>query len=482
MFSSWLRGRSGIVRLRPLGRYRFNRRSYRGTGFVLIQEPGQQGVMIRAAVNGEKHMNYYVAWVVILIALVTGAPIVGCHTALMTTPNLYVQSNDNPFHAVPQLLQSNRVEVIYATDRAATQDGRSGLRYGYGRSGSLAYGVCVVEIGRDVSWADLVRESRTQRRSKSLPLVMREIRELGRFPDVPNLATFSGDTFVESPELIAERLATERQLTALLSDHLSRTSRREAYVYIHGFNNTFEEAAFVMAQLWHFMGRTGTPIIYTWPAGSPEGILGGYSHDSESGQFTGYHLRHFLHTIASCPDLEKIHLIAHSRGTDVLMTALRELNLEYRAAGMDTRSQLKLGNLVLAAPDLDLEVTGQRIIAELLPLIPERMTVYVSQADRAIAVVKWLFGSKFRVGQLRWSDLAPEHQKALAAVSQMHVVSVLERTSFLGHSYFHENPAVSSDVILLLRDNRDPGAGNGRPLIKRQDSFWEIDSTYPREP
>ncbi len=427
-------------------------------------------------------MNGYVASVAISLALLTGAPIVGCRTALMTTPNLYMRSNDNPFQAVPQSLQSNRVEVIYATDRAAAQNRKNGLRYGYGRSGSLAFGVCEVEIGRDVSWDDLVRESRTQRRSRSLLLTMRRIRELGRFPAVPDLAGFSRGTFAESREVVESRLAAERRLTALLSERLAHTPRREAYVYIHGFNNTFEDAAFVMAQLWHFIGRTGIPIVYTWPAGSPEGALGGYSHDSESGQFTGYHLRHFLQTIASCPDLEKIHLVAHSRGTDVLMTALRELNLEYRAAGMETRSQLKLGNLVLAAPDLDLEVAGQRIIAELLPLIPERMTVYVSQEDRAIAVVKWLFGSKFRVGQLRWSDLTPEHQEALGAVPQMHIVSVLERTSFLGHSYFHENPAVSSDVVLLLRDNRDPGAENGRPLIKRQASFWEIDGAYPRMP
>jgi hypothetical protein len=38
---------------------------------------------------------------------------------------------------------------------------------------------------------------------------------------------------------------------------------------------------------------------------------------------------------------------------------------------------------------------------------------------------------------------------------------------------------VSSDLILLLRDNRGPGAENGRPLIKRQESFWEIDDMYP---
>jgi esterase/lipase superfamily enzyme len=424
-------------------------------------------------------MKDNMARVVMALALATGMLLFGCaQQELMPTPNLYLQSKDNPFGAVPQSLQNNRVEVIYATDRAPTQDKKGGLHYGYERSKSLAFGVCSVEIGRNLSWDDLVRESRTRSRSKSLPLTMREIQELGRFPAVPDLAAFDRNTFAENPEVIVKRAATERQAITLLSDRLSRTPRREAYIYIHGFSNTFEDAAFVMAGLWHFMGRTGVPIIYTWPAGSPEGALGGYTHDTESGQFTGYHLRQFLKAIASCPDIEKIHLIAHSRGTDVLMTALRELNLEYRGAGKQTRSELKLGNLILAAADLDFEVTSQRITAELLPLIPERMTVYVSATDRAVGIANLLFGSKRRIGQLRWTDLTPEQRKALEAISQMQIIDARVNTGFLGHSYFHESPAVSSDLILLLRDNRGPGAENGRPLIKRQESFWEIDDKY----
>ncbi|MBP7936988.1 MAG: alpha/beta hydrolase [Phycisphaerae bacterium] len=412
------------------------------------------------------------------LALACGFLLAGCQQELMPTPNLYIGAKDNPFQAVPPALQSSRIEVIYATDRLPVQDKKAGLRYGHERSKSLAFGSCTVEIGRNLSWDDLVRESRTQRRGRSLPLNMAEISELGRFPSVPDLAGIHGATFEESPESVAKRSENERRLVALLSERLAKTPRHECYIYVHGFSNTFENAAFVMAGLWHFMGHTGVPIIYTWPAGSPEGALGGYSHDSESGQFTGYHLRQFLRTVASCPDLEKMHLIAHSRGTDVLTTALRELNLECRAAGKQTRSELKLGNVILAAADLDFEVTSQRITAELLPLVPERMTVYVSPTDRAIGVADVLFGSKRRIGQLRWDDLNPEQRKVLNAISQMQIVDARVNTGFLGHSYFHASPAVSSDVILLLRDNRDPGIENGRPLTRRGDSFWEIDDKY----
>ena len=47
-----------------------------------------------------------------------------------------------------------------------------------------------------------------------------------------------------------------------------------------------------------------------------------------------------------------------------------------------------------------------------------------------------------------------------------------------GHSYFIDNPAVLSDLILLLRDDRPPGAEHGRPLLHRDDGFWEIRDDY----
>ena len=100
----------------------------------------------------------------------------------------------------------------------------------------------------------------------------------------------------------------------------------------YGYNNTFEDGTFVIAELWHFLGRQGVPILYTWPAGF-FCRLRGYNHDRESGEFTVFHLKQFLRIVASTPGLEQLHLVAHSRGTDVLTTALRELFIETWAAG-----------------------------------------------------------------------------------------------------------------------------------------------------
>ena len=89
------------------------------------------------------------------------------------------------------------------------------------------------------------------------------------------------------------------------------------------------------------------------------------NYDRESGEFSVSHLREFIKNVAGCPDVERIHLVAHSRGTDVTISALRELNLHYRAQGKSTQAELKLENLVLAAPDVDgLLVGGASLEAE----------------------------------------------------------------------------------------------------------------------
>ena len=56
------------------------------------------------------------------------------------------------------------------------------------------------------------------------------------------------------------------------------------------------------------------------------------------------------------PEIEKIHVAAHSRGTDIATTALRELIIETRAKGLDPRAHLKIENLVLSAADIDVDI------------------------------------------------------------------------------------------------------------------------------
>jgi esterase/lipase superfamily enzyme len=402
----------------------------------------------------------------------------GCGSRqLMKTPNLYLRGDLDPFKNCPPADRNNRVDMLYATDRALEKQRGGGEGYGYRRSPSLAFGRCIVGIGEDVSWPALAENSVEKRRSVSLPLKIESIVELGRAPAVPVPLVKIGNRFAEDPAVIAERDKVAQALRAEVSRRLAATPRKEAFVFIHGYNNTFEDTAFVMADLWHFLGRTGVPIVYTWPAG--RGGLRGYNYDRESGEFTVFHLKNFLKGLAACPDLEKIHLLSHSRGTDVLSSAIRELVIEDRAAGKDPKKTLKVATLTMAAPDIDLEVFTQRMGGDKVGLVVGRVTIYVSEEDKALGLSTWLFSSLKRVGRLAYEDLSQQNQKRLAKNPFLSMIDARVRAGFIGHSYFYSDPAVSSDLILLMGHYRAPGPHHGRPLNPVAPNFWRIEKGYP---
>ena len=136
------------------------------------------------------------------------------------------------------------------------------------------------------------------------------------------------------------------------------------------------------------------------------------------GEFTIFHLKQFLRLLASTSELEELHLIAHSRGTDVLISALRELYIETSAAGKDFRTVYRIKNVVLAAADLDLEVVTQRVAAEYMGLGTERTTLYVLDVDLAIGISGLLFASFRRIGQLRPEDLTDEQRQHIERVAR----------------------------------------------------------------
>lgn len=404
----------------------------------------------------------------------------GCQTpGLMAAPNLYAAANTDPFRDVPAPLQTNVAEVIYATDRLPLDPpGPIGLDYGYFRAPALTVGVSRVAFGDEtIAWPALTAESLSASRTLDLtPRVVENVERL-QFPASSLYALARSGASEDRILLEAARDASHETLHQLIAEQSAHARRKEAYVFVHGYDVPFYEAVTTIAQIWHFMGRDGVPIAYTWPAG--RGGIRGYTTDRESGEYTIFHLKNFLEALAKSPDIRRVNIIAHSRGTDVVMTALRELHIHYRAAGDDTREALKLGAVVLAAPDLDLQVVTQRISAEGTPNVPERLTIYIFAEDRAIGLAGWLFDSVTRLGRLSPSALTDEERERLAGNDQLEIVDArITRPDFIGHSYFFRSPAVASDLMLVLREHRPAGAQFGRPL-GRDEGFWIIDDAYP---
>jgi esterase/lipase superfamily enzyme len=406
--------------------------------------------------------------------------IAGCAESrqLMPTPNLYTDEKATLFEALPEEYASTQVELLYVTDRAPETDEAGNLRYGHNRSNSVAVGTTVVDLGRNATWEDLVEASRTHSRFGKFKLRLVSIDEFARLPPTPMPYQVIDGEVVEDSEAVAAHDATVARVHAEVKRRLALTPRKDVYLYVHGYHNTFEDATYALAELWHFFGREGLPIVYTWPAGHPG--LFGYTYDRESSEFTVFHLKQAIEWLSAQPEIENIHLIAHSRGTDVAVSAFRELVIWARGAGIDPRERFKIKNFVFAAADLDVQVISQRIAAERLALAVDQGTLYTSPGDQAIGIAEWLFASpRGRVGTLAIEELTEaEAERMKANAARVTVVNFEGESSGFGHDYFRTNPAVSSDLVLKIRYGLKPGEA-GRPLEHIGLNFWRVPDGYP---
>jgi len=364
------------------------------------------------------HFLSRMVWVALSCCLIAGCG----DRELIPSPNIYVFSEDDPYENVPEHFRTNEVDVLYVTDRARTNTDTGATTYGYERSYSLGYGSATVRIGKeDTTWDQLVTASRTHKRKDNLRVTIVDTEEKGRFPETP-FPLVAGESPVldglrHDPSVVATHAAAAEKLRNEVRERLTRTPRKHAYVFIHGYNTTFDDAVSVAAEVWHFMPRMGIPIAYTWPAG--KGGLRGYFYDRESGEFTIFHLKEFLRILRSIDELEQIHLIAHSRGTDVTITALRELWIEMREFALQNPNRpRKFGQVIVAAPDLDLDVIRQRLAAEEIIRQLRSFTVYMSKSDVAIGFSTWLFVSQKRVGRLEDQELKKHMKMRLRAKRQ----------------------------------------------------------------
>jgi esterase/lipase superfamily enzyme len=421
---------------------------------------------------------------VVVLHLGAMSMLVGCASgpALPTTPNLYRDGDVSAMTEIASERRTTDVDILYGTDREPNESRSPARRYyDERRSPSLAVGNVSVRLGKDLSWDDLLRES-LDPKGRRVPLEITSVDERVRFPSSVTLPVRAANgELVEDPAFLSVRAAAVQAVRDEVSRRLATAERKDVFLYIHGVGNSFSDPMFRMAELWHFLGRPGVPAVYTWPAIKGGGLLRGYTYARESSEFTVYHLRQFLRAVASCPDVERIHILAHSRGTGVLLSVLSHLRLLYFDDPERGQRELKLGNVILAAPDIDLSVAQQRFRPDRVYRIIDRMTIYVTPEDRALGIAEFLFRSLTRLGATTGEDLTPEQVEALRSdrLALDPIEVKVKQKGAHGHTYWIDNPAVLSDVILILRDDLPPGVGHGRPLNRAESGLWEIYDGYP---
>lgn len=199
------------------------------------------------------------------------------------------------------------------------------------------------------------------------------------------------DFLTVEQDIIPERAAFRKALRQSLVQ--MPKGRREAVIYVHGFNNTFSEGLYRIAQLSHDLEMPGVTLHYSWPsAGNPLG----YVSDRDSAMFARDGLETLMQEV-SAAGAEHILLVAHSMGSALTMETLRQI-----AIRGDTGLQRKIAGVILISPDLDVDLF--RMQALTYGALPQPFLIFGSNRDTLLTLSARITGQPERLGNL--SDIS----------------------------------------------------------------------------
>ncbi len=321
----------------------------------------------------------------------------------------------------------DQVRVFFATDRRETDVGEFGGERGSG----ITYGSVFVSIPRTHKVGGIERPSMWRLEFSEDP---REHMVIVR------RSTFPREDFV-----------------ADIRDTLARGGSEASFVFVHGYNVAFDDAARRTAQITYDLDFRGAPVFYSWPS---QASLEGYTVDEANVEWSTLNLKNFLLDYAEHCGARDIYLIAHSMGNRALTRAVSSLFTERP----ELRGRFK--EIILTAPDVDADVFKRELAPKLVAGC-DKITLYVSDGDKA------LLASKKVHGYPRLGDAAA----GIAVVPGVETVdaSGLD-TSFLEHSYFAESGSVLKDIRrLVLEGLRAAQRGLTEKGSSASERYWKFE-------
>ncbi len=439
-----------------------------------------------------------------LFASLLAIVLAGCSTAPVLAPPPFVMLGEegrSHYENLPERLRTPEIPIVFFTDRNDERaPGSDQPVFGSQRSDISTYGVATIRPEQDLTWAEFVEISTQPEAHRDIKLRVEDVRIQGNIGSVLSRLAVEDGRLVQPPRSVLAFRQDFASFQASLEPWMISESDNAAIIFVHGFNSTFEGSALRLAKTWHAIGREGVPILFTWPAGFDAFKPIAYNRDRESGEFAVKSLKTLLLALALNDRIARVHLVAHSRGTDVAATAIRELHAELDSSRGATASAqiamgrefdpardtgrlpadvLKLRSLILVAPDLDLEVFTQRFVAEQSGAAAKTVTIYTSAKDRAIGIADIFFGSEVRLGQSTFADFDPRVQALVGALPNVDLIECRVKTKD-SHLYLFEHPAALSDMVRLVRDQLPAGPEHGRPLEPIAPGFWALGEDYLR--
>ncbi|OHV86555.1 alpha/beta hydrolase [Mesorhizobium sp. ORS 3428] len=244
-----------------------------------------------------------------------------------------------------------------------------------------------------------------------------------------------------------------------------------ALVFVHGFNNGFDDGVYRLTQIAHDTNYPGTPVLFSWAS---SGKTTGYIYDKDSSTAARDDLEATLRMLARTR-AKSIDIIAHSMGTWLTMEALRQL-----AITGDRDLGGKLGYVILASPDIDVDVFKKQMIRYGKPDKP--FAILLSGDDRALKLSSFISGDKPRVGD--YGNAADLANYGVTVVD----LTQTKGADRLNHAKFADNPILVQLLGNRLRtpaglasDEPDPAQLNniGQGLGKAVGSVAEVVITTP---
>jgi esterase/lipase superfamily enzyme len=320
-----------------------------------------------------------------------------------------------------------------AWHRQGRDPGRQGhlLSYGTRRRDALAFGRFDVSIPKDHRLSHIERPS---------------IWRLD-FSEDPN------KHFV----IDGRKAESEQEFYRELTKVVRSSAKKDAFVFIHGFNVTFEDAIYRTAQLAYDLEFSGAAILYSWPS---NGRVLDYAADLNNNDWTVPHLKVFLESVVKRTGAKTVHLIAHSMGNRLLSNALAQLAT---TRGEPSRPHFK--QVILTAPDIDAEIF--RALANSMAGTADRITLYASANDKALRISKTINGHYRRAGDASGAVLV------IPGVDSVDASAV--DTDLIGHVYYGDNRSVLTDIFSLLSDGKPPGQRFGLQEVRvTAGKYWRF--------
>lgn len=257
---------------------------------------------------------------------------------------------------------------------------------------------------------------------------------------------------------------------------MDRSGNRNLTIFVHGYNTEFIDNTLLAGEIFHYIGRQGAMLSFEWPS---ESRLLGYIADKGNANYSTRLFRALISNVAKECNVDSITIIAHSAGSPIVVNALREIRLlEFNRSAEEIQQLYRINRVVLAAPDMDLMAFANAVRDRFYEMT-KGVAVYASPKDRALKLSEKLYGNS-RLGR-SVGQLQEWEQKLFQEVPQLEMVdaSVAEKQfrNLVGHSYFHRDPWVSSDIGAFIL-GRSP---EYRGLIKTEDDpvFWQFPKDYP---